>query len=384
MILDRDGTIIVERHYLSDPGQVELIPGVAGGLRKLSQMGLGLVVITNQSGVGRGLLDDNRLDLIHRRLHELLAVEGIRLDGIYSCPHTPEDDCLCRKPRPGLMAAASKELVFDPRASFVIGDKPCDIELGRQVGATTFLVRTGYGAQVAQEGIIMTDYVVDDLLEAAGVIKGLVISAGEHAMPIDPEHRERIKTHLRGSAEVKRRVAEECLESIIAAAGLITKTLSKDGKVLLCGNGGSAADCQHMAAEFVNRLTKDFQRPGLPAIALTTDTSFLTAYGNDYEFGGIFERQVKTLGKAGDILIGISTSGNSTNVIRAVEEAKKANIGTVVLMGTTGLLAEVADIAILVPSANTQYIQEAHLTIEHILCDLVERSVFEDQEKGQQ
>ena len=202
-------------------------------------------------------------------------------------------------------------------------------------------------------------------------------------MPIDPKHREKIRTHLRMSAELKNQVAEKCMESILAASNLITNTFRMGGKVMLCGNGGSAADCQHMAAEFVNRLTNNFERPGLPAIALTTDTSFLTAFTNDCGFDGIFERQVTTLGKSGDILIGISTSGNSTNVIRAVEEAKKANIGTVVLIGSDGLLAEMADVVISVPSTNTQYIQEAHLTIEHILCDLVERNIFRDHEKGQ-
>jgi len=131
-----------------------------------------------------------------------------------------------------------------------------------------------------------------------------------------------------------------------------------------------------MAGEFVSRLTKDFERPGLPAIALTTDTSFLTAFANDCGFEGVFERQVQALGKAGDVLIGISTSGNSTNVIRAVEAAMAAEIRTIVLTGSGGRLAEMADIAISVPSVNTQYIQETHLAIEHILCHLVERDVF--------
>ena len=171
-------------------------------------------------------------------------------------------------------------------------------------------------------------------------------------------------------------MAERCVDSILAAADLIAETFRSGGKVLLCGNGGSAADCQHMAAEFVNRLTKDFERPGLPAIALTTDTSFLTAFANDCGFEGVFERQVQVLGKPGDALIGISTSGNSTNVIRAVEAARAADMQTIVLMGNNGRLAEMANVAISVPSANTQYIQEAHLAIEHILCGLVECSLF--------
>lgn len=172
VVLDRDGTVIVERHYLSDPDQVELIPGAAGGLRQLRAMGLGLVVITNQSAIGRGFFDEARLEQIHQRLRELLAAEGVQLDGIYFCPHLPDEDCGCRKPRIGLIERAATELDFDPAAAFVIGDKPCDIELGRSVGATTLLVRTGYGASV--EGATPADYVVDGLEEAAPVIRELL------------------------------------------------------------------------------------------------------------------------------------------------------------------------------------------------------------------
>lgn len=200
---------------------------------------------------------------------------------------------------------------------------------------------------------------------------------------IDQEHRQKIRAHLLRSAELKKHVAEQCVESIIAAVHLISGCFEKGGKILLCGNGGSAADCQHMAAEFVSRLTKDFNRPGLPAIALTTDTSFLTAFPNDYGFEGVFRRQVETLGNAGDALIGISTSGDSINVIRAVEAAKEADIGTIALVGNAGTLTDIADIVIAVPSIGTQYIQEAHLSIEHIICDLVERSVFRREEEVQ-
>jgi D-glycero-D-manno-heptose 1,7-bisphosphate phosphatase len=174
ILLDRDGTIIVERHYLSDPQQVELISGAALGLGLLRQMGFGLVVITNQSGIGRGLFDRARLDLIHRRLYALLAAEGVYLNGIYFCPHTPEDECSCRKPKPGLVELAATQLGFDPQASYLIGDQPCDIELGQRIGATTFLVRTGYGAQVAAQTTVNPDCVVEDLWEAAQIIKRLL------------------------------------------------------------------------------------------------------------------------------------------------------------------------------------------------------------------
>jgi D-glycero-D-manno-heptose 1,7-bisphosphate phosphatase len=174
IVLDRDGTIIVERNYLSDPMQVELIPGAARGLHKLRAMGFGLVVITNQSGLSRGFFGQVTLDLIHHRLEELLTENGARLDGIYVCPHLPEDGCSCRKHRSGLIDLAVKELDFDSQASFVIGDKACDIELGKHIGATTFLVRTGYGAQVAAEGKVSPDYVVEDVGDAAATIERLM------------------------------------------------------------------------------------------------------------------------------------------------------------------------------------------------------------------
>ena len=187
---------------------------------------------------------------------------------------------------------------------------------------------------------------------------------------------DRAQTHLLQSADVKRQVAETCLEPIMAAASLIAETFRSGGKILLCGNGGSAADSQHMAAEFVSRLSGDFARPGLPAIALTTDTSFLTAYANDYSFEGVFERQVQALGKPGDVLIGISTSGESGNIVRALRAAKAMRMRTIALTGDSGGMARIVDVAISVPSRNTQHVQEAHLAIEHIICDLVERHLF--------
>ncbi|HBQ98617.1 MULTISPECIES: SIS domain-containing protein [unclassified Roseofilum] len=197
-------------------------------------------------------------------------------------------------------------------------------------------------------------------------------------MPLDvEEQKERIRNHLLGSIWVKQQVVEQCLDSILIAADLITNTFGLGGKLLLCGNGGSAADCQHMASELVSRLTKAFDRPGLPAIALTTDTSYLTAFTNDCGYEGVFERQVQALGKPQDLLMGISTSGNSPNIIRAITKANEREIVTIALTGNKGgQLLGIARQSIVVPSTDTQYIQESHLAIEHILCDLVEQQLF--------
>jgi phosphoheptose isomerase len=193
--------------------------------------------------------------------------------------------------------------------------------------------------------------------------------------------RSQIQAHLLESAETKRQIAQYCTDSILLTAQVLAETFRGGGKVLLCGNGGSAADCQHMAGELMNYLTKDFRRPGLAAIALTTDSSLFSAIANDCGLEHVFERQVQTLGKPGDALIGISTSGNSLNVIRAIEAAQTLDMRTVGLTGNSGSkLADLADVVIAVPSSNTQYIQEGHLAIEHILCELVERQLFEKDE----
>jgi D-sedoheptulose 7-phosphate isomerase len=191
--------------------------------------------------------------------------------------------------------------------------------------------------------------------------------------------RERARAHLLASAEVKRRIAETCLDEIVAGAEMIAQSLQAGGKVMLCGNGGSAADSQHIAAEFTNRLRAELERPALAALALTTDTSFLTSNANDYGFEHVFGRQVEALGREGDVLIGISTSGNSENVMRAVKFCRGRSIKTIGLLGGNGgQLRELVDLAIVVPSTNTQRIQEGHITVGHILCDLVERAVFGD------
>jgi D-sedoheptulose 7-phosphate isomerase len=184
-----------------------------------------------------------------------------------------------------------------------------------------------------------------------------------------------ITARLREAAAVTEAMASHATE-IARAAALITESFQRGGKLLLCGNGGSAADCQHLAAEFVGRLTKEVTRPGLPAIALTTDTSYLTAYANDFGFDGVFARQIETLATAGDVLLAISTSGSSSNVLTAVDAAKRKGVAVIAMLGDNGPLARAADVAIRVPSRDTQLIQQVHLAVEHLICHLVERALY--------
>jgi len=166
ILLDRDGTILVERHYLADPAGVELLPGAAEGLRGLARLGP-LVVVTNQSGLARGYFDRATLEAIHAEMRRQLAAHGVELAAIEVCPHHPDDGCACRKPRPGLALRAAARLGFDPARAIVIGDKACDVGLGRAIGATTILVRTGYGAREEAARTCRPHLVADDLREAA-------------------------------------------------------------------------------------------------------------------------------------------------------------------------------------------------------------------------
>lgn len=193
---------------------------------------------------------------------------------------------------------------------------------------------------------------------------------------ISMKYRDKARKRLLESADVKKKVAQECLESILTASQIIVDTFESGGKVMICGNGGSAADSQHMAGELVCMLNKAFERPGLPAIALSTDTSILTAHANDLGFEKIFKRQVDALGKAGDILIGITTSGSSPNIIAAINSARVAKIRTIMLTGNSKKTKKLADVVLSVPSNNTQYIQESHIAIEHIICEIVEDHLF--------
>jgi phosphoheptose isomerase len=198
---------------------------------------------------------------------------------------------------------------------------------------------------------------------------------------VSQKYREHIQKRLMESADVKRKTSELCFNEIFDAAELIINTFEFGCKVMICGNGGSAADSQHMAGEFICILNKSFERPGLPAIALTTNSSILTAHANDMGFENVFKRQVYALGKPGDLLFAISTSGNSSNVIVATQAAKESKMHTIALTGKGGELKNIVDIPLCVPSTMTQYIQETHIAIIHIICELVEHHFFAKENK---
>jgi len=185
--------------------------------------------------------------------------------------------------------------------------------------------------------------------------------------------KDRIETELKASIQAKQEVLRSLVPQIEKAARLMVHALGAGHKVMFFGNGGSAADAQHLAAELISRFL--LERQSLPAIALTTDTSIITAIGNDYSFDNIFARQIEGLAQKGDIAFGLSTSGNSRNVVAALEKAKQLGCVTIGLTGPGGRIGELADLALKVPSKETPRIQESHITIGHILCGLVEEEL---------
>lgn len=187
--------------------------------------------------------------------------------------------------------------------------------------------------------------------------------------------KKKIITILQETILIKEKIISSHIDEIIKIYSLIMRCLKRGGKVILFGNGGSAADSQHIAAELIGRFKKD--RPAIPAIALTTDTSILTSISNDYGYESVFVKQIEGIADKKDIVIGISTSGNSKNVIEGIKKAKKMGLGTVALTGSDGgKLSKIVDSALIVPSKDTARIQETHITIGHIICELLEEELF--------
>lgn len=188
-----------------------------------------------------------------------------------------------------------------------------------------------------------------------------------------------IKESIEESIKVKRKLLEQCTNSIIETAITLIECLKEGKKILICGNGGSAADSQHLAAELVIRYRSSVNRPSIPAIALTVDPSISSAGGNDIGFDNVFSRCVESYGQKGDTLIGISTSGNSENVYRAIKTAKEKELRTIGLLGSNGgKIAEICEKSVIVPSNITARIQESHIVVAHIWCEIIEEVLYKD------
>lgn len=360
VFLDRDGVLnrnVCDDGYVQRWDEFEWLPDAQAAVRLLNDAGALTVVVTNQRGVVRGGMHLRDVERIHQRMQDELTTFGARLDAFYVCPHGV-GTCNCRKPEPGLFQQAQRDFPFiDFEQSFVVGDSDSDIEAGRRLGCRTI-------------GICRGEY--QDL--ATAIVVAPTLFEAVHTEIIPQLRRSEIKDELLSLSRLAERVADDHAGEIQRFADLYVGVLERGGKLCFAGNGGSAADAQHIAAEYVIR----FRTNGGPisAIALTTDTSLLTACGNDFSFEEVFERQVEALCNPRDLLVLHSTSGLSANLCRAAEAAKGVGCTTAALLGGTGgELKEMVHHAIIVPSDSAARVQEIHMAIEHAICGLVERDV---------
>lgn len=323
-----------------------------------------------------------RLENIHRMNRALATLWTVAVDecGRYGEVKVDENGCVSafreksNEKRPGLINAGVCLLQKE-----ALSGVPADAGFSLETDLFPGLVGKGLSAVVGA-GTFLDIGTPESYKMAWRILKEHLKMLND--AELEKKRLERLRVHFEAGNEVRSLALRQCGSAILKTVDMLAVTFRQAGKVLICGNGGSAADSQHVAAEFMSRLTREFERPALPAMALTTDTSFLTAFANDCGFEGVFSRQVQALAAPGDVLIAISTSGGSRNIIQAVQSAKDAGIYTVGLMGEGGQLASLVDVAIVIPSRNTQYVQEAMLAVEHVICDLTERALFDPEFGG--
>ena len=393
IFLDRDGTINKYVGFLRKEEQFELLEGVSEAIRKINRSGYLAVVVTNQPIIARGEVTYAGLQNIHNKLETLLGKDGAYLDGIYFCPHHPDNgyegevkelkiDCECRKPKPGLLLHAAKYLNIDLERSWMIGDGKNDVLAGKNAGCRTALIGSDdFGQDVTVDSLLSF---VDQIVEKTGMDK------------LD----EKINSHLDLLIE-RYPVLKPCREDILNAYYLLEDAYAHGNKLLVAGNGGSAADSEHIVGElmkgfvqqrkpddsFRKRLQEEDEELGsvladslqgaLPAIALDGHPALSTAYMNACEPLLCFAQQVNGYGKAGDVFLGISTSGNSKNVLYALTTAHAKGMKVIGLTGAkSSKVEQMSDVCIKVPQAETYMIQELHLPVYHCLCLMLEDRFF--------
>lgn len=363
VIFDRDGTLIEHVHHLVDPKLVKMKSDLISSLTTLRDAGFQFGLITNQSVISRGLCSQKEVEAINEVILKELSVEGIYFEFSYICPHHPRDGCICRKPKTGLGDKAIIEHQMNPRTSYVIGDQESDMIFGKALGCSVIQVKG------TAENSVYADYHATSLDGAANWILE------------DRRNMSAFQTIESRFAELTALLPKfqvHAGKAIEDAAVLIANAFRKGNKILICGNGGSAADSQHLAAEFVNSFSKDISRKALPAIALSTDSSVITSIANDYTFDNIFSRQIEAYASKGDVLLVLTTSGSSINCLNAIETSRVLGLGSIALTREYSAISGHVDICIEVPSKNTQHIQECHTLAYHLIAELVENMLFEN------
>ena len=366
VILDRDGVLNEESEqdaYVADPEHFRWLPGALHALAVLRDLGIRISVATNQSGIGRGLMTESDLAAVHRRMTLDAQAAGGSIDAIFYCPHPPAAGCGCRKPSPGLIEAAIRQSGIPRSHTLMIGDAVRDLDAADAAGIGAALLRTGKGHTHEALAVARSVPVFDDLSALAAE---LMLKRGGSAGRLE---------FLQGIfADHVAIVAESALSILPMLTECIAachRCLLAGGKILACGNGGSAADAQHFVAELVGRYHNT--RPALPAIALMGDPATFTAVSNDFGFEQVFARQIEAFSRPGDVLMAISTSGNSPNVLNAARSARERGCRVIALTGRTGgKLTRIAHITVRVPCDVVARIQEVHELCLHAIAEALD------------
>jgi phosphoheptose isomerase len=354
VILDRDGVLNEEMPdggYVRTPTDFRWIPGALGALATLRASGVRVTIATNQSGVGRGLMSALELEAVHEQMTRDAARAGGSIDAIYHCPHAPDARCGCRKPLPGLIETAITASDIARERTLVVGDAARDIEAAEAAGTRSILLRTGQGKDHEPFAKAHGIPTCEDLRELA---QTLTQERRPKTLELDA---------LRRGFDEHVAVVQETVHALLPRVAMcievVRRCLDQGGKVLACGNGGSAADAQHFVAELVGRFNAS--RRALPAVCVMGDPASFTAISNDFGFEQVFARHIEALARPGDVLIAISTSGNSPNVLRAADVAQTLGCTVIGLTGRSGgLLARRASVTLNIPSDTVARIQEVH------------------------
>lgn len=375
VLLDRDGTIIVDSGHVGSVDRVEFIDGAIAAIAALNHAGVPVVVVTNQAGVARGHYEIEDVQQVHKHMIAELARGGARVDLWLFCPYHPEGIVEVfarassdRKPAPGMALAAAQALDLDLSASWVVGDSDSDIGLGRAVGATPVRV-----------GSVDPDPGVRSFPDLAGAVQHILSGDREgssSSLPAFPAYRFDDCDTFGGAYtdELIRTFGSIDLTQISRAAELLNQAYDRDAAVFACGNGGSASIANHLQCDHVKGVRTGTDL-ATRVFSLSTNVELFSAIANDHGYDLVFEYQLQSLARPGDVLVAVSSSGRSPNIVRALEWAKANGMQTIALTGFSGGPSrELADVSVHIESGNYGIIEDAHQACMHLLAQYVRQS----------
>lgn len=384
ILLDRDGTIIVDYHYVGHIERVQLIPGAADAIARFNRAGIPVAVVTNQGGVARGFYPEDNVVKVHGYIAEELARHGAHIDLFLYSPYYPnaslkeylDADHIWTKPNPGMALQVAKELDLDLHESWVVGDRPEDVLMAYHIGANS--VYLGGDLDTWSQGNIMP-YPFPSLASAAGFIIERITGVSQSEFPT-----EHYNGQIRFFGDYMTKVIDTAGSikhaSISRAAELLIRAYDAQAKVFIAGNGGAASIASHFKCDHVHRVgAENYWQPQV--IDLTSDTALVTAIANDIGYNSIFSYQLERSAVNNDVLVVFSVSGNSANIIRALQYANESRITTIAVVASDGgQAAGLADVTVHIPTSNYGVAEDVMQTIMHSWAQFIRQQRMDDQE----